>query len=107
MYNSALFGEVHGLLSELSPELPDHWERGLILLSEGAPGNSRALTVTSERYQANDVHYKGPSRTAVYRYVYDPSQGKFMESQHIEVNSNDLHAVGEDLISLFGAFAQC
>ncbi len=106
-YNSALFGEVDGRLSELTPSLPDHWFRGQTLLSSGTSGGPITLTVTSERYQAKDVHYTGPSLIAVYVYTYDSSQGKFVEARRTEVKSDDLHSTGEDLIGLFGEFAQC
>jgi hypothetical protein len=39
MYNSALFGEVNGRLSELSPSLPDRGKRGQVLLSRGTAAN--------------------------------------------------------------------
>jgi hypothetical protein len=106
-YNSALFGEVHGRLSEMSPDLPDHWMRGQILLSGAASGNPVTLTVTSERYQANDVHDMGPSRMAVFVYTYEEPEGKFVETRRTEEKSEDLHLAGEDLIGLFGAFGQC
>lgn len=106
MYNSALFGEVNGQLSELSPSLPDHLARGQVLLSNDNSGKP-ILTVTSERYQAHDVHYTGPSRMAVYVYTDDSVQGKFVETSHNEVMADQLHVTGESLVSLFGDFAQC
>jgi hypothetical protein len=106
-YNSALFGEVDGRLTELTPELPDHWFRGQVLLRMPLQGGSITLTVTSERYQNNDAHYTGPSHMEVDVFTYDASQGKFIETRRSEVNTDDLKVGGEDLVSLFGSFAQC
>jgi hypothetical protein len=106
-YNSAFFSEVNGRLSELTPSLPDHWSRGQLLLSPESSKGPITLTVTSERYQDNDVHSDGPSQMAVYVYSYSPSQGKFIETRRTEVKSDDLHLNGEEIVSLFGTFAQC
>jgi hypothetical protein len=106
-FNSAVFGNVEGQLSELTPALPDHFLRGGIFLSPAAGGKPAMLTVTSERYQAKDVHYTGPSRMTVFIYTYDSSQGKFIETRKSEANTDSLKVLGENLIELFGEFPNC
>jgi len=105
-YNSALFGEVNGQVVKLTPPLPDHWGRGAVFLS---PETARPviLTVTSERYQDRDTHYRGPSHMAVDTYSYDSSQGRFVNVQHTESNTNGLQISGERLLALFGDFDEC
>ncbi len=105
-YRVALFGEVQGLVSELTPELHDHWTRGRDLLAKDANGDW-TLTEYSERYQANDVHVNGPSRMAVFVYAYDKSLGKFVQTSHSEIRYGDLSETDPDLVRLFGDFAQC
>ena len=101
-YVSALFGEVNGRISQLTPMLPDQWTRGQILLSDPGSKGQIILTITSERYQEHDVHYMGPSKMPVFTYAYDPAQGKFIEMRHSEVSTDDMKVSGEDLRSLFG-----
>ncbi len=105
-YRIALFGEVQGRVTALTPELHDHWSRGGDLLAKDSRGDWK-LTVYSERYQANDVHVNGPSRMAVFVYAYDKSHGTFVETSHREPRFGDLSETDPDLVRLFGDFAQC
>jgi hypothetical protein len=105
-YRVALFGEVQGRVTELTPELHDHYTRGGDLLAKDAVGDW-TLTLYSERYQVNDVHVNGPSRMALFVYTYDKSQGKFIETCHRETSSGTLSETDPDLVKLFGDFAQC
>jgi hypothetical protein len=107
-FEPALFGEVGGRLSALTPPLPDHFLRGGLFLSAANGNGPITLTVTSERYQwGKDVHYTGPSRMTVFVYTYDSSQGRFVETQQTEVNTDDLKVLGESLTAIFGEFAHC
>lgn len=105
-YRVALFGEVRGHITELTPELPDHLTRGGDLLAKNAKGDW-TLTLFSERYQANDVHVNGPSRMAVFSYAYDKSLGKFIETSHREIRDSEPSDTDRNLVRLFGDFAQC
>ena len=105
-YRVALFGEIQGHVTELTPELGDHLTRGGDLLAQDANGNWK-LTVYSERYQANDVHVNGPSRMAVFVYTFDTSLGKFVETSHRDTPYGDLSDSDPNLVRLFGDLAQC
>jgi hypothetical protein len=105
-YRAALLGEVGGQLRELTPSLPDHYTRGGDLLAKDAKGDW-TLNVYSERYQVNDVHVNGPSRMAVFSYVYDRSLGKFVEAGHRESRDGGPSETDPNLVLLFGDFAQC
>jgi hypothetical protein len=105
-YRVALFGEVRGQVTELTPELHDHWMRGGDLLAMDAKRNW-TLTVYSEQYQTNDVHVNGPSRMARFVYRYDQSLGKFIETSHGEIRDAGPSETDPDLVRLFGDFAQC
>jgi len=106
-YNSALFGEVNGKVTELTPALPDRLLRGEMLLSKQSSNTNAVLTVTSERYQSGDIHYTGPSRMKVYTYIFHSEQGKFVESRHTEIKTDNLHVTGENLMELFGELGRC
>ena len=61
----------------------------------------------SERYQANDIHVNGPSRMAVFTYIYDGSLGRFVEAGQREIAGGEPAESDPDLVRLFGDFAQC
>jgi len=105
-YRSALFGEVQGRITQLTPELQDHYTRGGDFLTKDASENWK-LTVYSERYQPNDVHVNGPSRMAVFDYTYDTSRHRFVQSGHGETNYSDIYANANNLLRIFGDFATC
>ncbi|HTX76698.1 MAG TPA: hypothetical protein VMD29_10880 [Terracidiphilus sp.] len=105
-YRAALFGEVSGRLKELTPDLSDHDFRGGDVLSR-RPDGAWALTVYSERYQANDVHVNGPSRMEVFVYRYDSTLGQFIKTSEKETEYGEIPESDPDLVWLFGDFAQC
>lgn len=103
-YTASLFGEVEGKLSQLTPMLPTHETRGGIFLSKPTSKGRITLSVTSERYNWDtDVHYLGPSRMAVFTYMYDGAQGRFVKSGETEVKTDKLSVSGEDLGQYFAA----
>jgi hypothetical protein len=106
-YSPALFGEFNGKISQLTPNLPDFLTRGGILLTELSKDSPAILTIESERYQRDDVHYMGPSRMAIYSYRYSADQGKFVLNTKKEVAISRLLVPGKDIMSLFGEFTQC
>lgn len=95
-YKPVLFGEVAGSIAQLTPNIPNYETRGGIFLSTGA---EITLTVVSERYQEHDVHYSGPSRMAVYRYVWNGS--RFLLKSQAQVPTDAVHVSGERLDDLF------
>jgi hypothetical protein len=105
-YRVALFGEVRGQITELTPELHDHLTRGGDLLAKDANGKW-TLTVYTERYQSGDVHVNGPSRMAMFVYGYEQSLGKFIETSHGEIRDGEPSETDPNLVWLFGDFAQC
>jgi hypothetical protein len=97
-FKTALVGAIDGKLKVLTPDLPTFFTRGGAYLEAHSNGFPARLTIAAERYQANDVHYKGPSIMAVYTYNYDAESGMFKLVKLEELPTAKVKLKGENLL---------